>query len=118
MKNTRKRRLRKKLYLGEFAVLGFELSADLNLEAEDDYDSWLDQFIEFIESRNLCMGGSGSVKSFSAFICSTGRYSSARDEDREAVKHWLDSSGVTSNVVIGGLVDAYYGETNNTQSIG
>ncbi|MDO9318446.1 MAG: 50S ribosome-binding protein YggL [Gammaproteobacteria bacterium] len=118
MKSTKKRRLRKKLYLGEFAVFGFELSGNLNLETEDDYDSWLYQFIAFIESRNLCMGGRGDAKSFSAFICSTRRYSSVLDEDREAVKNWLESSGITSDVVIGQLVDAYHGETNDTQRIG
>ena len=118
MKSNQKRRLRKKLYLGEFAVFGFELSGNLNLETEDDYDSWLDQFIEFIENRNLCMGGHGDAKSFSAFICSTRRYRSVLDEDREAVRSWLDSSGTTSDVVVGQLVDAYYGEANDIQSVG
>ncbi len=115
MKSNMKRRLRKKLYLGEFAVLGFEFSCTLNLDTEDAFDSWLDQLIEFIESRDLCMGGSGDTKSFSGFICSAHRYKSAVDEDREAVKNWLESSGVASNVVIGGLVDAYYDKTNDTQ---
>ncbi|MDO8272151.1 MAG: 50S ribosome-binding protein YggL [Gammaproteobacteria bacterium] len=116
MKSEKKRRLRKKLYLGEFAVLGFEFSCALNLETEDDYDSWLDQLIEFIERRDLCMGGGGDTELFSAFICSAHRYKSAIDDDREAVKNWLESSGVASNVVIGGLVDAYYGKTNDTES--
>lgn len=116
MKSEKKRRLRKKLYLGEFAVLGFEFSCTLNLDTEDDYDSWLDQLIEFIERRDLCMGGGGDTKSFRAFICSAHRYKSAIDEDREAVKNWLESSGVASKVVIGGLVDAYYEKTDDTQS--
>jgi uncharacterized protein YggL (DUF469 family) len=116
MKNEKKRRLRKKLYLGEFAVLGFEISCALNLDTEDAYDSWLDQLIEFIERRDLCMGGSGDAKSFSAFICSAYRYKSAIDDDREAVKNWLESSGGASNVVIGELIDAYYDKTNAPQS--
>lgn len=116
MKSEMKRRLRKKLYLGEFAVLGFEFSCTLNLDTEDAYDSLLDQLIEFIERRDLCMGGSGDTNSFSGFICSAHRYKSAIDEDREAVKHWLESSGVASKVVIGGLVDAYYEKTDDTQS--
>ncbi len=115
MKSNMKRRLRKKLYLGEFAVLGFEFSCTLKFDTEDAYDSWLDQLIEFIERRDLCMGGGGDIKSFSAFICSAHRYKSAVDDDREAVKNWLESSGVVSNVVIGGLVDAYYDNTNDTQ---
>lgn len=116
MKGEKKRRLRKKLYLGEFAVLGFEFSCTLNLDTEDAFDSWLDQLIEFIERRDLCMGGSGDTNSFSGFICSAHRYKSAIDDDREAVKNWLESSGVASNVVIGGLVDAYYGKTNDAES--
>jgi uncharacterized protein YggL (DUF469 family) len=116
MKSNMKRRLRKKLYLGEFAVLGFEFSCTLNLDTEDAYDSWLDQLIEFIERRDLCMGGSGDTHSFSAFICSAHRYKSVIDEDREAVKNWLESSGGASNVVIGELIDSYYENTNDTPS--
>ena len=116
MKSNMKRRLRKKLYLGEFAVLGFEFSCTLNLDTEDAYDSWLDQLIEFIERRDLCMGGRGNTNSFSGFICSAHRYNSAIDEDREAVKNWLESSGGASNIVIGGLVDAYYETTDDAQS--
>ena len=116
MKSEKKRRLRKKLYWGEFAVLGFEFSCALNLDTEAAYDSWLDQLIEFIERRDLCMGGSGDTQSFSAFICSAYRYKSAIDDDREAVKTWLESSGGASNVVIGELIDAYYDKTNATQS--
>jgi uncharacterized protein YggL (DUF469 family) len=109
MRSIKNRRLRKKLYLDEFAVLGFELSCSLSLKTEDDFDSLMDQFVEFIETRELCMGGGGDTKSFSAFICSNHRYVSATDEDRDAIANWLETNKTTSNAVVGKLVDANYG---------
>ncbi len=109
MVRTKSRRLRKKLYLDEFAVLGFELSCDLSVKSEDDFDSLLDQFLDFIVDRKLCMSGGGNTKSFGAFICSEHRYGSATNEDIEAIKNWLQSRERTSNVVVGQLVDANYG---------
>jgi uncharacterized protein YggL (DUF469 family) len=109
MRGIKNRRLRKKLYLDEFAILGFELSCSLNLKTEDDFDSLMDQFVDFIETRELCMGGGGDTKSFSAFICSNHRYTSATNEDRDAIANWLDSNETTSNIVVDKLVDANYG---------
>lgn len=108
MKSNKSRRLRKKLYLDEFAIFGFEFSCKLNLKNEEDFDSFLDQFIDFIESRNLCMGGGGNTESFDAFICSDHRYGSASSEDRDAISGWLESNGSTSNIIVGQLIDANY----------
>lgn len=108
MKSNKSRRLRKKLYLDEFAIFGLEFSCELNLKNEEDFDSFLDQFIDFIESRNLCMGGGGNTESFDGFICSDHRYGSASSEDRDAISGWLELNKSTSNVVVGQLVDANY----------
>lgn len=108
MSNSKSRRLRKKLYLDEFAVLGFELTCNLNV-TEDGLNSLLDQFLELIDERELCMGGAGDTNSFSAFICSVHRYGSATNQDRKEIEIWLKSKENVSNVVVGQLVDANYG---------
>jgi uncharacterized protein YggL (DUF469 family) len=108
MSSTKKRRLRKKLYLGEFAVLGFEFSCDLNVDDEEGFDLLLDEFLEFIEVRDLCMGGGGNTKSFTAFIHSYHRYGSATAQDIDAITSWLEAKSNVSNVVVGQLVDANY----------
>jgi hypothetical protein len=108
MKSNRSRRLRKKLYLEEFAILGFEVSCDLNLDNEEGFDVLLNEFLGFLDSRELCMGGGGNTNSFGAFICSDHRYGSASNDDKEAVVAWLGSNKAVSNVVAGELVDANY----------
>jgi len=108
MATNKSRRLRKKLYLDEFAVSGFEFTCNLSV-TEEGFDTLLDQFLELIDERELCMGGGGGTKSFSAFICSDHRYGSATNQDRAEIELWLKSKENISNVIVGQLVDANYG---------
>jgi uncharacterized protein YggL (DUF469 family) len=109
MNSIKSRRLRKKLYLDEFAMLGFEFSCSLNAKSSDDFDSLLSQLVDFVESRDLSMGGGGNTELFSAFICSDRRYGSATDEDRDSISAWLDKQEGISNITVSKLVDANYG---------
>jgi uncharacterized protein YggL (DUF469 family) len=109
MNNIKSRRLRKKLYLDEFAILGFEFSCTLNAKNSEAFDSLLNLLVGFVESRELSMGGGGDAKLFSAFICSEHRYSSATEEDRNSITAWLDKQEDISNITVGNLVDAHYG---------
>jgi uncharacterized protein YggL (DUF469 family) len=109
MVSTKSRRLRKKLYLDEFAILGFEFSCNLTIDDEDGFNLFLDQFLEFIVERELCMGGGGDMTSFGAFICSDHRYGSVTTQDHDAITNWLKSNSNVSKVVMGHLVDANYG---------
>jgi uncharacterized protein YggL (DUF469 family) len=109
MHSIKSRRLRKKLYLDEFAILGFEFSCTLNAKTSDDFDSLLIQLVDFVESRGLSMGGGGDTKLFSAFISSDHRYVSATEEDRDAITAWLDNQEAINNITVGKLVDANYG---------
>ena len=110
MKSSKSRRLQKKLYLGEFAILGFELSCDFDFKSEDDFNQLVDELIEFAESRELSMSGGGDLKSLDAFLCSHQRYGSATAEDQAAVKAWLESKAGISNVEVGELEDVNYGK--------
>lgn len=109
MRNIKSRRLRKKLYLDEFAVLGFEFSCTLNVNSADEFDSLLGQLVGFVESRELSMDGGGDTKLFTAFICSDHRYISVTNEDRAAITAWLNENSATENVTVGELIDANYG---------
>jgi uncharacterized protein YggL (DUF469 family) len=109
MNSTKNRRLRKKLYLDEFAMLGFEFSCTLNATNSDDFDSLLSQLVDFVESRDLSMGGGGDTTLFTAFICSDHRYESATNKDLDAITAWLDANEAIDNVTVGKLIDANYG---------
>ena len=109
MRSVKSRRLRKKLYLDEFAVLGFEISCSIGVKCSDDFDLFLDQLVSFVENHELIMGGGGDVKEFSAFICSEHRYVSATNDDRDNIEAWLNNNEAANNIVIGELVDANYG---------
>lgn len=105
----RSRRLRKKLYVNEYTVYGFEVSVSFNDIDETTLDSFLDQVVDFVESNNLIIGGGGGVDVFDAFIYSKERYGSASEEDRNLVSEWLNSQAVVANADVGELVDANYG---------
>ncbi len=54
-------------------------------------------------------GGGGILNDYSLFICGDGRYSSASESDRAYIKDWLEINACTNSIIIGDLVDAYYG---------
>ncbi len=105
---VRSRRLRKKLYLDEFAVLGFEFTCALKTESDDDYEQFFDSFADLIEARDLFVSLDGNNSQLEGFVSSGGRYSSATDEDKKAIEEALTSYKIMSNVKVGELVDACY----------
>ena len=106
MATNRSRRLRKKLYVDEFKVLGFAFFCHLHLKQEADCDQIIDDFLSFIEERGLVMGGGADLTSFDGFIVPERRYDSASEEDRLAVEQWLTEHSGCSDVEVGPLVDA------------
>ncbi len=111
----RSRRLRKKLRLGEFQQLGFEVSITLkpNLEI-DALDRFLDEFIlDAIEKNELAFGGGTD----GGFI-TTWKRGSTSDAHRTIVENWLRRRQEVVSVTLGFLVDAWYPEaepySNNT----
>lgn len=104
------RRIRKKLFLGEFSVQGFELDCTVSTVDEAEYDQFVDDVLDALEARGLVCGGGGSVGSFSAFCCSETRYGSPTEGDRQAIDDWLKSHNKVSEYSVGPLVDANYGE--------
>jgi uncharacterized protein YggL (DUF469 family) len=105
---TRSKRLRKKLHVDEFAVLGFEVSFDFALIGDAQaVDQFLDNIIDLVETSGLLIGG-GINTSSSFFVMKERRYESTSQQDMDTLAHWLKQRAHVSNVVCGGLVDAYY----------
>ncbi|CCQ10423.1 hypothetical protein PALB_12880 [Pseudoalteromonas luteoviolacea B = ATCC 29581] len=105
----RSRRLRKKLFLEEFAIDGFEFSCDLINMDEARFDQFFDDFLEFISERNLYFCGCGDKINFEGMLCANGRYDSATNDDIAAINNWLSLHNNVSNIVMGQLIDANYG---------
>ncbi|EIV8493709.1 YggL 50S ribosome-binding family protein [Vibrio vulnificus] len=104
---NKNRRLRKKLFLGEFAILGFEISCETDIHDFDRYDVFVDDFIDFIDAKGLCFGG-GGLEHFEGFICAKERYESATEEQRAAVVEWLNTRAEVKSVLVSDLADANY----------
>ncbi|MCL1936955.1 MAG: YggL family protein [Candidatus Azobacteroides sp.] len=103
-----KKRLRKKLHKAEFQELGFNLEFDLS-EADNEgfYEKFLDSFItEAIEGNDLECGGGGRERQEFFVVQYRG---SVSEEQRNAVKEWLEKQSHVSNIVLGELRDAWYG---------
>lgn len=105
----RSNRLNKKLYVEEYAVLGFEVSFKLNEVDENTFDSFFSQLVEFVESRDLILGAAGGSDSFVIYVSSYGRYNSATEEDRSAFEQWLAERAFIVDSKVEALSDAYYG---------
>lgn len=106
---TRSRRLRKKLHVGEFQEFGFTLSFTIDLQQKS-FDDALDDWIDYVESQGWCFGGGGSVldKEIEGYLC---QYSGGTltDADREQAAKWLTSEPWVVSHQIDPLSDAWYG---------
>jgi len=87
--HNKKKRLRKKLFLSEFAIYGFEFNCKVNLKSETEVDQFLDEIIDLAVSRKLHVGGGGGQSDFDMFVCSEYNYGSATEEDRGVDRMWV-----------------------------
>lgn len=103
MAKNHNHRQRKKLHLGEYKELGFNLEITLNDGISGAAETALfEAFIELIEGRRLMCGGSLSY----VFVCRDSR-GDATEEDRTAVREWLTARPEVASVVVGELADAW-----------
>lgn len=105
MSKTRSRRLRKKLFLGEFRELGFEIDlafGDVTEEAA--VDAFFDRFFsEAVMPQGLVYAGWADA----GFVCSSQR-GSVTEAQREAVSAWLEQQSMLSSVRVGPLMDVWH----------
>lgn len=103
-----RRRLRKKLHVGEFIELGFEVRAELTPGLDDaGYDAFLDRLIDAIETRRLAFGGGGRPEDFEGFVTQLER-GSATESDRSALGAFLEGDPAVVRHEVGALVDAWH----------
>ncbi|MFQ3236541.1 MAG: hypothetical protein ACI9C4_002113 [Paraglaciecola sp.] len=107
-KTSRNRRIRKKLHLDEWAILGFEFSCKLTVASEADYDLFFNSFGELVNTQHLYITLDNDSESFEGFVTSADRYGNATEEDRAAIEALLSSHAIVNDVQVGKLVDAFY----------
>jgi uncharacterized protein len=107
-KNQRSKRLRKKMYLDEFATLGFELECEFKTDLDEDVLSeFIDQFfIDALAAKDLLFAGGLSSKRLSGFITAQQRYVSATDIQKQTLESWLKAQTAVAKVQVSQLMDA------------
>lgn len=106
--SSKKRRLRKKLYLQEFAILGFKLNIDINSAAAMNSQSFFDDLIALLNERKLFLNIGDCHGRFNGFISSAARYGSATKQDLDAIKSLLDCQALVASYQLGELRDVFY----------
>jgi len=108
-KSKLKRRLRKKLHVGEFQVFGFEVSANFKSNlTEAESDKFYDEFIAEIEANKLLFGGGGGPESMQGFVTAAKNHQSPTVAQREKIKNWLENHRGIADCKVGNFKDAWY----------
>jgi uncharacterized protein YggL (DUF469 family) len=105
---NRTKRLQKKMYLGEWAILGFEFSFKLTEASEQQYELFFNSLEKLVNTEELYISLDNNTESFEGSATSAERYGSATEEDRVAIEAFLNSHDIVSEVKVGALVDAFY----------
>lgn len=105
MAKPRKRRLQKKLRLGEFQEFGFSLEVNYT----GDLDDVLDQWITFVESEGwVFVGGATEDGEFTGYLC-LNDVGSLTEADRETTRLWLEKQSWVKSFELGELSDCWHG---------
>jgi uncharacterized protein YggL (DUF469 family) len=102
-----KKRLRKKLRVGEFQERGFDLSFQLSDQVlGGELDTFWDAFIATVEERGLMCGGACG-RHWDVFVARP-RRGSVTEDDRQALVGWLNAHPGVGDIRFGPLVDAWH----------
>lgn len=97
-----KKRLRKKLRLKEFQELGFIL----RFKHSEPQDAFCNEFIDFIESLKLIIGGCCGNE-WDVFVAPSAR-GNITESQQLAIQEWLRQRGTTSDLRLSTLIDVWY----------
>ncbi len=105
-----RKRLRKKLQVGEFQVLGFLVSVVMRGEVSDEqFDDWWGRFIqEAIEANGLICGGGGCPDCYVVFVHPV--RGTATEGCRAKLRNWCLQDPLIDRFAIGELLDANSGD--------
>lgn len=110
MAKRHNRRQRKKLHIGEFRELGFEVSADLARQLDDEQrEALLDAFLSECIEANGMLAAAAVTHYLDCYIVVSSARGSATEEQRERVRAWLAGRSEFSAVTVGPLTDAWHG---------
>jgi len=99
------RRQRKKLHVGEFQELHFEVRG--SLVSGIDEDAFLDEFIAWIESCNLYFAGGFNEGEIGGIVLAG--VGSPTEEQRQSVVRWFKERPEVAEVEAGNFQDSFYG---------
>ena len=105
---SRTKRLQKKMYLGEWAILGFEFNFKLTEASDEQYELFFNSLEDLVNTEELYIGLDNNSESFEGSVTSAERYGSATEENRAAIEALLNSHAIVGEVKVGDLVDAFY----------
>lgn len=106
------RRQRKKLRVGEFQELVFEVRICFHEPMENSaLDGFMDELFDLVESRRLAVGGLGGRLPLleTDGVISAWERGSPTEEDRQAVLDWLQRQPEVATAEVGAFVDGWYG---------
>jgi uncharacterized protein YggL (DUF469 family) len=106
---VRSKRLRKKLHLDEFAIIGFSFSCRLTVTSPADYEIFFKAFATLVNARHLYIDLDGHDGVFDGRVTSADRYGNAIEDDRSAIENMLNDHSMVSEASVGKLVDACSG---------
>ncbi|WP_417223407.1 50S ribosome-binding protein YggL [Amphritea sp.] len=105
VRNKHNRRLRKKLYLGEFAVNLFEIHVKLSTSKESDLDAFIASFVDQLEKQGLTYFGYSDPDGIQGHVLSQQRYESPTESQRQALSEWCGTYPTIESYELGELVD-------------
>jgi hypothetical protein len=104
-----KKRVRKKLNLGEFKETGFEITWKPQEISEADFDKFIEDFLDALETRGLVFGGGCSIEdSWEGIIARSKRYSGPDAADMEFVSDWFKTRTEVKEFAVGHEIDLWY----------
>jgi len=102
-----RKRLRKKKHRGEFSEWGRQLVIIRN--RKDQFDEFLDAFIETIEAHDCYCGGGGKEDTLNVIV-ELGRPGDDRDARMKCIEAWLESRADVQSWQAGKEFDLWYGD--------
>jgi uncharacterized protein YggL (DUF469 family) len=112
-KKEMKKRLRKKKHCGEFTELGRQLVITRN--RKDEFDEFLDAFIEDAVEANGCCGGGGGKEDKLDMVIELGRRSDDPESRLKRITAWLDARTDVQSWKMGDEFDVWHGIFNDIE---